>query len=46
MCWIFLTVISIVKVYRYQQHENFMTSLDRERQRLLQNVRQQPDAAV
>lgn len=46
VCWIFLTVISLVKVYKYQQHENFMTSLDRERQRLLQKVGHQPNAAL
>lgn len=46
VCWIFLTVFSLVKVYKYQQHENFMTSLDRERQRLLQKVGHQRDAAV
>ncbi|KAH3853406.1 transmembrane protein 179-like [Dreissena polymorpha] len=36
ICWAFLFATSVIRVIRYQQHESFMTSVNRERERILQ----------
>ncbi|XP_060577118.1 transmembrane protein 179-like [Ruditapes philippinarum] len=38
LCWLFLAITSVVKIIKFQQHETFMSSMNRERQRLLQKV--------
>ncbi|WAR29244.1 T179A-like protein [Mya arenaria] len=36
ICWLFLFVTSFYKLVRYQRHETFMASVNRERERLVQ----------
>lgn len=43
VCWVFVTIVSVYKLYRYQQHESFRSSVNRERERLLQKVGQRSD---
>ncbi|KAL4238558.1 hypothetical protein ACF0H5_003265 [Mactra antiquata] len=38
LCWLFLSTTSVIKLIKFQQHESFMTSVNRERERLLQKV--------
>ncbi|XP_033733971.1 transmembrane protein 179-like [Pecten maximus] len=38
ICWLLLTIFAFMKVFRYHQQETFTTSMNRERQRLLQRV--------
>ncbi|XP_045164062.1 transmembrane protein 179-like [Mercenaria mercenaria] len=46
ICWLFLAVTSVVKIIKFQQHETFMSSMNRERQRLLQKVGHRSDYTV
>lgn len=38
VCWLFLIVISVIKILMFRQHEEFMISAHRERRRLLQHI--------
>ena len=38
ICWLVLSVLSLIKVYHYHKKEAFLSSMNRERQRLLQRV--------
>ncbi|XP_062595480.1 transmembrane protein 179-like [Saccostrea cucullata] len=38
ICWLVLSVLSVIKVYHYHKKEAFLSSMTRERQRLLQSV--------
>lgn len=38
ICWLVLSILSLIKVYHYHKKEAFLSSMNRERQRLLQRV--------
>ncbi|XP_048732208.1 transmembrane protein 179-like [Ostrea edulis] len=38
ICWLVLSVLSVIKVYQYHKKDTFLSSMNRERQRLLQSV--------
>lgn len=46
LCWGFLAVTSVIKIIKFQRHETFMASMNRERQRLLQKVGHRSDYTV
>ncbi|XP_064602818.1 transmembrane protein 179-like [Liolophura sinensis] len=37
-CWVALSMLAIVKIYRYSKQEAFLTSMNQERERLLQRL--------
>ncbi|XP_067682124.1 transmembrane protein 179-like [Haliotis asinina] len=38
ICWLVQSFLSVIKLYRYHRQEAFLTSMNRERERLLQRV--------